>query len=441
MRQIALSSETDFAGWRHAARELALAGVPPEEVRWTIHGAHAPGHAPGHAEAKGSFSVPRALVVLAGLATQARDPERFDLLYRLVWRAQAGMLDLEDRSDQEAQRARGLALAVRAEAHRMRTQLRYLHADGRFVGWYRPAHHVLEANGQLLSRQFPDQAVSILTPEGSAHWDQAGLRFGPGAEAAAVPDDAGLEAYWRAYGHDLLDAAQPGTSIPEAEKLVEDPWPPERPPIGPVVLATSSERRVEQAADEAADCRRCPLYAPATQTVFGEGPVVARAMFVGEQPGDQEDVIGRPFVGPAGQLLSRAMLEADIDRRMVYVTNAVKHFKFVQRGKRRIHQTPETAEVKACGFWLDVERVRLRPALVVLLGATAARAVLGRAVTIGRERGRPIRLSETETAFVTVHPSFLLRVPDEEARQREYKAFVEDLRRVATLMAGSTPAG
>ncbi len=433
MRQAHLHGETDFAGWRQAARGLALAGVPPEEVHWAIHIERGP----EEKEPRGSFSVPRALVALAGLAIQARDPERFDLLYRLVWRAQAGVLDLEDRSDQEVRRVRGLALAVRAEAHRMRSQLRYLPTGGRFVGWYRPAHYVLEANGQLLSRRFSDAAVSVLTPEGSAHWDQDGLRFGSGTDAAAVPDDAGLQAYWRAYGRDLLDGAQPGTSVPEAEPLVEDPWPPDRAPIGPVVLATETDTAVEEAAGEAADCRRCPLYGPATQTVFGEGPVAARTIFVGEQPGDQEDVVGRPFVGPAGQLFNRAMLEAGLDRRTVYVTNAVKHFKFVQRGKRRIHQTPEAAEVKACSFWLDVERVRLRPALVVLLGATAARAVLGRAVTISRERGRPIRLSETETAFVTVHPSFLLRVPDEDARHREYKAFVEDLRRVAALMDGS----
>ena len=432
MRQVALRGETDFAGWRHAARQLALEGVPPEQIRWSVHG----NREPDPAEAKGSFSVPRALVTLAGLVVQAREPERFDLLYRLIWRAQAGALDLEDRSDSELRQARGLAFAVRAEAHRMRGQLRYLHAGDRFVGWYRPAHYVLEANGQLLSQQFPDRAVSVLTPDASAHWDADGLRFGPGAAATAVPDDAGLEAYWRAYGRDLLGTAQPGTSIPAAEPIVEDSWPPERTPIGPVVLATSPDEGVEQAAREAADCQRCPLYEPATQTVFGEGPAGARTMFVGEQPGDQEDVVGRPFVGPAGQLFSRALLEAGIDRRAVYVTNAVKHFKFVQRGKRRIHQTPEVAEVKACGFWLDVERVRLRPALVVLLGATAARAVLGRAVTIGRERGRPIRLSETESAFVTVHPSFLLRVPDEAARAREYAAFVEDLRRVAGMMGG-----
>jgi DNA polymerase len=167
--------------------------------------------------------------------------------------------------------------------------------------------------------------------------------------------------------------------------------------------------------------------------VFGEGPAGARLMFVGEQPGDQEDVIGRPFVGPAGQMLDRALEEAGIDRRAAYVTNAVKHFKFAQRGKRRLHQKPEAPEIQACRFWLDVERVRLAPSLIVLLGVTAAQAVLGRTVTITRERGRPIRLSDTETAFVTVHPSFLLRVPDEHARHREYQAFVRDLRKVAEL--------
>ncbi|MGH7042756.1 MAG: UdgX family uracil-DNA binding protein, partial [Acetobacteraceae bacterium] len=175
------------------------------------------------------------------------------------------------------------------------------------------------------------------------------------------------------------------------------------------------------------------------QTVFGEGPAGARVMFVGEQPGDQEDVIGRPFVGPAGQLLDRALEEAGIDRRAVWISNVVKHFKFIERGRRRLHQTPQTPEIEACRFWLDVELVRLRPALLVLLGATAARAVLGRAVTIGRERGRPIRLAGGETALVTVHPSFLLRVTDATARAREYAAFVADLR-VAVGLDASTRA-
>ena len=163
-------------------------------------------------------------------------------------------------------------------------------------------------------------------------------------------------------------------------------------------------------------------------------------LFVGEQPGDQEDVIGRPFVGPAGQIMDRAMEEAGIDRRTIYITNAVKHFKFEPRGKRRIHKTPEAPEIQACRFWLDVELVRLRPKLVVAMGGTAARAVLGRPVTISRERGRPIEGPDGQTVFVTVHPSFLLRVPDEDAKAREYRAFVDDLRKIAELVGGDQAA-
>ena len=156
-------------------------------------------------------------------------------------------------------------------------------------------------------------------------------------------------------------------------------------------------------------------------------------MFVGEQPGDQEDVIGRPFVGPAGVLLDRALEEAGIDRRTAYVTNAVKHFKFVPRGTRRLHQRPDAGEITACRVWLDRERAVLRPTLIVLLGATAAQAVLGRLVTIGRERGRPIQLPDWQAVFVTVHPSYLLRLPDPEVRTREYDHFVRDLRRADEL--------
>ena len=201
------------------------------------------------------------------------------------------------------------------------------------------------------------------------------------------------------------------------------------------MLHTQPDPALLRSAKDAASCRRCPLYEPATQVVFGEGPADSPVMFVGEQAGDQEDTIGRPFVGPAGQMMDRAMEEAGIDRRTVYVTNAVKHFKFTPRGKRRIHQTPEVPEIQACGFWLDVERVHIRPRLIVLMGGSAARAVLGRPVTISRERGRPIQMPDGQTVFVTVHPSFLLRVPDAAAKAREYDAFVRDLKAIRTLMA------
>ena len=435
MRRIALDSETDWFGWRSATRALVLAGIPPEDVDWSVrtHSQDGPNELP---EGAGGFNVPRALVALGALAFQARDPRRFDLLYRLVWRANAGEKLLEHREDADVRQLYQLAYAVRAEAHRMRTLLRYAEVEEegtrRFLGWYAPAHHVLEANAQLIVRRFPGLMLSILTPGGGAHWNGAELRFGEGAETFA--DDAAMAAWWRANHARLWREARVGSSVPEAESLDEAPRPPDRPALGPVVLPLRADPQIAEATAQAIDCHRCPLCVPATQTVFGEGPEGAGVMFIGEQAGDQEDVIGRPFVGPAGQMLDRAMEEAGIDRRTVYVTNAVKHFKFTQRGKRRLHQTPEAPEIQACRFWLDVERVQVRPKLLVLMGGTAARAVLGRPVTISRERGRPFRMEDGQMAFVTVHPSFLLRVPDEDAKAREYQAFVRDLREIRKLM-------
>ena len=175
-------------------------------------------------------------------------------------------------------------------------------------------------------------------------------------------------------------------------------------------------------------CQRCDLWRDATQGVPGAGPGHARLMFVGEQPGDQEDLAGKPFVGPAGQMLDRALAEAGVPRAETYVTNAVKHFKHEPRGKRRIHQTPNVGEVKACQWWLDAERRLVRPRVVVALGATAALAVFGKAMPIGKSRGRAFQLDDQSQGTVTYHPSFLLRVPDSAAKAEAYAAFIEDLR-------------
>jgi DNA polymerase len=185
--------------------------------------------------------------------------------------------------------------------------------------------------------------------------------------------------------------------------------------------------------EQAEGCTRCDLYRDATQTVFGEGPATARMMFVGEQPGDREDLEGHPFVGPAGAMFDRAIAAAGIDRSEVYVTNAVKHFKFERRGKRRIHQKPNAGEIDACRWWYEKERDLLRPAMTVALGATAARQMLGRPVTIGRERGRAIKL-ESGLGWVTIHPSFLLRMPDRERVAEEFEAFVADLKAARRAM-------
>lgn len=230
---------------------------------------------------------------------------------------------------------------------------------------------------------------------------------------------------WRAHGGDRgLAASMEDAEMLEGRRLAGAA-------LRAAALAAPDPLAAARA--RAAACHVCPLHQPATRTVFGEGPADAPIMLIGEQPGDQEDLAGRPFVGPAGQVLDRALAEAGLDRARLYVTNAVKHFKFTPQGPRRLHQKPEGGEIEACRFWLDIERGAIRPRLTVLLGATAARSVLGRTVTIGRERSRPIALGEGGTGLVTVHPSFLLRLPDEAARAREYRAFVDDLALAARL--------
>jgi DNA polymerase len=468
MHTVVLDSETDEAGWRTATRALVLAGVPPQDVLWTVRGA-----ADLFAEqaplprAEGSFSVSRALVELAGTVIQARDPQRFALLYSLVWRAHRGEQRLAEKiADPEVSAARALAQSVRRDTHKMRAFLRFREVeDGavtRHVAWFEPAHYIVEANAPFFVRRFAAMTWSILTPDCSAHWDGAELTIGPGAARSDLPADDAMEPFWAAYFAAIFNPARLKVgamtsempkkywrNLPEAaaipdlirgagartRAMVEEPRfsEPRAARAAPEDLAMD-ETELQAAKREAMECRLCPLWAAATQTVFGEGPEGARMMLIGEQPGDQEDLQGRPFVGPAGQVLDRALAEAGIDRSEVYVTNSVKHFKFEPRGKRRIHMKPEAPEIEACRFWLDIERARVRPRLLVLLGATAARSVMGRVVTIGRERGRPIQVGG-EQAFVTVHPSYLLRLPDEVTKKREYAAFVADLREAA-LIAG-----
>ncbi len=208
-------------------------------------------------------------------------------------------------------------------------------------------------------------------------------------------------------------------------------------------MPTASRRSgtsLEILREEASNCRACPLWKGATQTVFGEGPQTAQIMLVGEQPGDKEDLAGKPFVGPAGLMLDRALVEAGVDRNKVYVTNAVKHFKFVPRGKVRLHQKPSTSEIKACRQWYERELASLKPVLVVAMGATAAQCVFGKITPINKNRGRLIDLEDEIKALVTVHPSYLLRLPDADAKAQEYKRFVDDLRIAADLLRKSARA-
>jgi uracil-DNA glycosylase family protein len=206
----------------------------------------------------------------------------------------------------------------------------------------------------------------------------------------------------------------------------------------PMASGPGTKLSLAAARQQARGCRRCDLWKLGTQTVFGAGPSKAPLMFVGEQPGDAEDLAGEPFVGPAGKLLRDALVEAGIDPSSVYLTNAVKHFKWEPRGKRRIHKKPDSAEVGACHIWLEAEIANVKPRVLVALGATAAGAILGPAAKVMRDRGRPFVSPLAPVVTLTVHPSSILRAPDSEARAAARREFVSDLRKIAAMVARSS---
>jgi DNA polymerase len=474
MQIITLAHDTDFDGWRTAARALAMNDVKPADVSWRVQG-DTPDLFDDHSETtlpeilEGTFTVPAKFVALAQTVILHRDASRFDLLYRLLWRLKTNHDLLDIAVDPDVAQANALSRAVRRDEHKMHAFVRFREIgrerEARYVAWFEPEHHIVELAAPFFARRFADMPWSILTPELCAHWDGSRVTFTPGVSQAEAPSEDRLEEVWRTYYASIFNPARLKVKAMEKE-MPKKYWKnlPEASLIKPLIAAASRrtgqmiedaatephkpQKRVETAMprkskahdnaddlamlrDEAAACRACPLWKDATQTVFGEGPRHAPIMLVGEQPGDKEDLAGRPFVGPAGQMLDRALAEAGIDRESVYVTNAVKHFKFVPRGKIRLHQKPNTAEIKACRPWYERELAAIRPALVVALGATAAQSVFGKITTINKTRGQVVELADGIRALVTVHPSYLLRLPDAEAKAREYQRFVEDLKLAA----------
>jgi len=461
MRVVRLVSETDFPGWRAAARALRAEGAEPEEVLWTVDGAGELFAAPVPPEASSApaFTVPRAFLELAAPVVLHRSGDRFALLYRLLRRLEREPDLLHGAADPDVARASGYARAVDRAAHKMKAfvDFRPVASDGppTLAAWFEPAHRVTERAAPFFVRRFVGMRFSILTPDLCAHWDGEALTFTPGADPVDAPAGNGLEAYWRAHYAAIFEPARRNRPQPRLiPELVESAESRTRAMVSPhaaqparrVVRAALRHSRdapfegggpvtLEEVTAGVQACRRCALWRDATQGVAGEGPAKARLMLVGEQPGDQEDIAGRPFVGPAGQVLDRALAAAGADRREAYVTNAVKHFKHELRGKRRLHKTPDVGEVEACRWWLDHERAIVRPRVIVALGATAAQAVFGRPVPIARSRGQALQLSDQAQGVVTYHPSYLLRLPDPAAKARAYEMFVEDLKFAWSLAA------
>ncbi len=468
----------DFDSWRGIARSLLDEGVPPGEVLWEASpGLFSAARVSEEPARYGSSRVPAAFVELAKTVACHCDPGRWALLYRILWRIvrQGERHLLEVASDEDMAKARSWEKNVRREIHKMHAFVRFKLIDTdettgreRYAAWLEPDHFIVEAGAPFFRKRFANMDWSIFTPKGCVHWIGGELSFSPGMAANPVEDPDALEVAWRTYYRHIFNPARLKVkamqsempkrywkNLPEADliadligssrsrvdgMLAEDLRPAQPSPRNtylnrlqelsaskPCSGPPTENAPLSSLAKAAETCRACPLWEHATQTVFGEGPEGARIMIVGEQPGDREDVAGRPFVGPAGKLLDQALAEAGIDRSKVYLTNAVKHFKWTPRGKTRLHQKPNAAEIDACKPWVMTELKRISPDVLILLGATAARSLLGRSVAVTKSRGL-IRADElAKRVILTVHPSYLLRLRDSDERQGEFQKFVDEL--------------
>jgi len=396
------------------------------------------------------------------------------VLYRLLWRMRNAPQLMAVASDPDVVHASHLQREVSKASHKMKAFVRFReveHPEGEtFAAWFEPPHRVTERTAPFFVRRFAQMRFSILTPDACAHWDGRALSFTPGEDRASVPAPDALEEAWTLYYASIFNPARLKVSMMRKE-MPERYWRnlPEAALI-PGLIAKAQERTaamvqahptvperriagkarakshvevepgetptppdLKSLAEMVQGCRRCDLWKNATQGVTGEGPADSPLMLVGEQPGDNEDLQGRAFIGPAGQLLDRALEEAGADRAKLYVTNAVKHFKNEPRGKRRLHKTPDRSEISACRWWLDNERRLVRPRMILALGATAALAVIGKPTPILKTRGQVLQLEDQGQAMITFHPSALLRMPDPKAKAESYAMFVADLKAAAKL--------
>ena len=474
LKRIAFSGPAEIGAFFARAHECLAEGRAPETIVWSVgdepaatgdlfcNEDAAPSLAPAPSRTP---APPRAFLELASRALLHSDRDRHDLCYRLLWRLRDNPRLMSIASDRDVSRLDLLARAVRRGMHKMTAFVRFrsvVAADGaeEFIARFEPDHHIVAATAPFFVKRFASMRWSILTPRACARWDGERLTLGPGAEKRNAPSGDTLEDMWRAYFGAIFNPARLNLkamsremprkywrNMPEADLIA--PLTRAAPARAAAMLAaapsvprrTASYQPADSAAAGAAaeaddlatlaasikSCTACDLCRFATQAVPGEGPQGADLMFVGEQPGDEEDIRGRPFVGPAGRVFDAALERLEIEREKVFVSNAVKHFKFEPRGKKRIHKKPGAREIAACNAWLIRELDLVKPKLVVALGATAATALLGRTTTLRDVRGQTLDLPAGGVMRATVHPSYLLRLPDQDAKKAEWRQFLQDI--------------
>ena len=458
----------DFYSWLSAARDCLDASLHPSRVWWLEDRA---------ANQKGKCGGSSEFLQQARAASCHSNEDRWALLYSILWRLRHGEAQLlELAGDTEVARMRKYAKAVARDVHKMKAFVRFREIPGReetgnpprYVSWFEPQHFIVEYAAPFFKRRFATMQWSILTPVGCAHWEGTGegngeLWFSNAVEKEMAPTADKFEDAWRIYYKSIFNPARLKITAMQSE-MPKKYWKnlPEAQEIDSLISAAEirtrqmiSQRKqhdklhcgtrpnhpdqilqqqIKSSATtplqalklQASACKNCPQGNAATQTVFGVGPENAKLMIVGEQPGDQEDLEGQPFIGPAGQVLSAALKRAGIDQNQCYLTNAVKHFGFVPRGKRRIHKKPEASTISACSPWLYKEIEILDPDVVIYLGATAASTCFGPQVRVQRDRGKLIYKAGRHH-LITVHPSSILRMPRGPGQNRAYTQFIADL--------------
>ena len=464
-----------FGEWRAAARELIARGVAPADVEWqSLAGRRRPvfNRARGARDTSAPpLRLPRQLVELLESAACFNVADRWAFLYQVLWRWQQGQRDVISPADADGARLHGMAKAVRREEHDMHAYVRFREREEtqgapRFVAWFEPVHDVLPQVARHFARRMGPISWMIATPGATMLWDGETLHAGAGADArpgryrrrrrSAVADL--LPQHLQPRAPERRPAAQPypvalleksagrrhRAGHGQQRRQRRTPHRPDRHRRPAQRRGHDPDlRRTRPAAARAPttldQCRRCELWKSATQAVPGAGPAQAPIMLVGEQPGDQEDLAGLPFVGPAGAVLERAMREAGVARDSIYLTNAVKHFKWEPRGKRRLHKTPAQREIAACHDWLEQELASVKPQVIVALGSTALKSILqDGAATMTPLIGTPVQ-HQGRWVVTVYHPSYVLRAPDEESKRQAYRVIVEGLRQAMRLIDGDEP--
>ncbi len=442
--------QPEFNAWREQARRLLRDGIAPELVELVDEESDrelafdfAPPPAPDPRRAVVQPSVPKAFLDLAEIVACHADPERWQLLYRVLWRLQGERSLMKHELDEDVARMRRMDAQVRRDLHKMHAFLRFrmIEEAGQehYIAWYRPDHRILALAVPFFVERFQVMRWTILTGYASASWDpeKKQVAWGPGVPRSEAPEADELEGMWRSYYGSIFNPARLNPRAMKAEMPVRY-WK-ELPELSILPqLMNDADRRVESMMEQQSllqsntfvpsehslpvlrealpRCEGCELYKPATQAVFGAGLAHAPLMLVGEQPGNDEDLAGKPFVGPAGKVLDQAIEELGFNRAEMYVTNAVKHFKFVERGKRRIHESPNLREITACRPWLLAELDAVQPKVVVCLGASAAKSLLGAKFALMKDRGKVVESPYAKQVVATIHPSAVLRAEGDTKR-------------------------